>query len=199
VDTSLATASAVKQTSQRKTTRIVAAFALLALLCIPEFLVIFVQRSANQATLHRGDTIPPLMLRDLNSHKFSLPDFTGKRLALLFFKVDCPHCQRELLTVNRLSTAFKDDIVFAAISLSDAQKTKDLVDINKSGMLILVDEKAEARNAFGVLEVPALFLVNGDQAIEYRGVGEQSPQKLRKLFATFAQNKNPSGPDDSGD
>jgi peroxiredoxin len=192
VDTPLPTTSLAKATPRRKTKRLVAVFALVALLCIPEFFVILVQRTANQPSLHRGDTIPPLILRDLNLRKISLPDFTGKRIALLFFKIDCPHCQRELFSVNRLSTTFKGDIIFAAISLTDGQKTKDLLGVNKSGMLILVDEKAEARNAFGVLEVPALFLVNADQTIEYRGVGEQSSERLRKLFATFAHDKDPS-------
>ena len=136
--------------------------------------------------------MPLLKFHEMNVFDLPLPDFTGKRLALLFFKVDCPHCQREFSSVNRLSIAFKSDIVFAAISLSSPQKTKALLDVNTSRVLVLVDEKAEARNALGVLEVPALYLVNADQTIEYRGIGEQSPEKLRKLFAMFAQNNSPS-------
>jgi peroxiredoxin len=163
----------------------VAGFALAGLICIPVLLDILVQRATHESSLQPGDAVPPATLQDLHGNRLAIADYRGKRLALIFFKVDCSHCQRGLARLDPLCYSFKEEINFLAVSLSDARSTEEFVQTNQLKMKAVLDIEGEARHAFGVAELPALFLVNEQQVIRYRMFGEQPMGAMRKLLTAF--------------
>ena len=165
--------------SIRKT---MATIGLMALLTIPVFLLVVLQRSVKSRTLGSGDSIPVVALGAVEPGDALLAGITGRRAAILFFNADCPHCQREIPIFNEVARRFVSDVEFAAIALGDRKKTQTFIQTTDVGARVLIDEKGTVGRLFGVSEVPALFLVENDQKIAWVGVGEQPRgELLRRL------------------
>ena len=174
--------SASRQTKKHITT----ALALLVLLSVPEIVVVYLHRAADQPRLHNRDVIPQVTLRGLQSDSLSFSALSGRRAALLFFNVTCTRCQREFLNLDRLSPLFKDKLTVIAVSLSDLESTRYFVETNQLALTTLVDDRLEVQRAFGIGEVPVLVFVNSDGRIREQIIGEQSLPALRKLLGEFA-------------
>jgi len=186
VGTSLPTPPLVRPASRQTVNRFTALLALIVLVIIPGLLVVLLQRASHDIQLHLGDPIPQLTLRGLDSDSLSFSVFSGRRVALFFFNVTCERCQRELSNLDRLSSLFKDRVAIVAISLSDLRQTKDVLRSDKSTLTTLIDDREEARRAFGIEEVPALILVDGNQTVQQQHFGEESFETLRKNLTAFA-------------
>jgi peroxiredoxin len=169
----------------------IATIGLMALLAVPVFLFVVLQRSANLRTLRAGDSIPVASLGGVDPGDALLAGISGKRATILFFSVDCPHCQREISIFNEAGKRFASEVEFVAIALNDRQKTQTFVRTNDVGARVLIDEKGVVGRLFGVSELPALFLVNQDQKIEWVGVGEQPRTELLRRLSVLA-GKGPS-------
>lgn len=166
--------------------RLPAALGLVLLLCFPVLLVVTIHRGASQRLLGPGDSVPTLTLRDLNSDNTRHFDFKGKLSAVLFFSADCPHCQREISNFDRLNKALGNDISFLAISLSDNSKTFKFSESNHLEVMTVLDENAEASQAFGVEIAPALFLIKSDGTVAYSGSGEETSGARERLLREFS-------------
>jgi peroxiredoxin len=162
--------------------KIMATIGLVALLTVPVFLLVVLQRSAKSRMLGAGDSIPVVALGGVDPGDVLLAGITGRRAAILFFSTDCPHCQREIPIFNEVVKQFASEVEFAAIALGDRQKTQAFVQTTDIGARVLIDEKGIVGKLFGVSEVPALFLVDYNQKIAWVGVGEQPRgELLRRL------------------
>ena len=165
--------------------RLAAAVGLVALVIIPVVLLVLLQRAANTHTLRKGDAVPKLKLISLKSNEVSLEGFGGKQLALLFFSVDCPHCQKEISNFERLQKLFAEKITFLSVSLNERKKTEGYLKAHGLTVETLLDEQGEARRAFGIDEIPALFLVDGDLTVKHREIGEGTLASRVKLLTAF--------------
>jgi peroxiredoxin len=174
-----------KESFFRKT---LATMGLVALLAVPAFFLVVLQRSTNPRMLRAGDSIPTAGLDGVDAGGGVLAGITGKRAAILFFRVDCPHCQNEIPIFNEAERRFGSDVNFIAIALNDRQKTESFVRTHDVRTKVHIDEKGVVGKLFVVSEVPALFLVNEDQRIEWIGVGEQPKVEFfRRLSALVAR------------
>jgi peroxiredoxin len=187
VDASLQEVSATRVFSRAIARKIIALIGLVGFLSLPVFLLIIVQRTTTPSVLRPGEHVPALTLRDLDSGEVHLRDLSERKFALLFFKADCPHCQKETERFERLQSAFTDRLVFLAVSLSDAKRTRDYIVSKSFAVRTLLDEEGKAGQQFGVEEVPTLFLVDSDQTVKFRGVGEQSLEARAKLLERFTR------------
>ena len=167
----------------------IAAIGLVALLAAPAYLLVVLQQSAHSRTLKSGDPIPVTALESADPAIALLSGLSGKRTAILFFRVDCPHCQREVPIFNEAKKLFAEEVQFVAIALSDSQKAQTFVRSNNVESMVLIDDKGIVGRLFGVSEVPALFLVDEHQRIAWVGTGEQSrTEVLRRLsILTFKE------------
>lgn len=171
--------------------RLAAAVGLVTLVLIPVVLLVLLQRAANTHMLRKGDAVPRLKLMSLESNEVSLEGFGGKRLALLFFSVDCPHCQKEISNFERLQKLFAEKITFLSVSLNERGRTEGYVKSHGLTVETLLDEKGEARRAFGIDEIPVLFLVDGDLNVEHREIGEGTLASRVKLLTAFSDDSVP--------
>ncbi|MCX6145355.1 MAG: TlpA disulfide reductase family protein [Ignavibacteriales bacterium] len=161
---------------------------LVALLAVPAFFLVVLQRSTNLRMLRAGDSIPTAGLNGVDPGGALLAGISEKRAAILFFSVDCPHCQNEIPIFNEAERRFGSDVGFVAIALNDKQKAESFVRTHDVRTKVHVDEKGIVGKLFGVSEVPAIFLVNENQRIEWVGVGEQPRTELfRRLSALVAK------------
>ena len=165
--------------------RLPAAIGLALLLCLPTISIIFFYQSANPHLLSPGDPVPALTARDLASNEIHRFSFKSSPAAVLFFSADCPHCQRELTNFDRLSRRFDKNILFLAISMSNKQKTVELINSDRLEVRTLLDEEGTGREGFGVDVVPALFLIGTDKTIIYSSSGEKPFAAREQLLIEF--------------
>ena len=175
--------SAISESGLKPVTRRgLAGAGLIVLLAVPVLALIMLQRSAGRHVLGAGEPLPALGLRDMEGKEVLLSDLARQPAVIFFFSVDCPHCQRQMPIVVKASQTFGRYFRFLAISVSGQQKTYGLVKAGGTVPIVLVDEKEVAAKAFGVSELPVLFIVGGDQRIRRVLIGEYSRTVLENLL-----------------
>ena len=161
---------------------------LVVLLAVPAVFLVVLQRSTNLRMLRAGDSIPAAGLDGADPGGVLLAGISDRRTAILFFNVDCPHCQNEIPIFNEAERRFGSEVNFVAITLNDKQRTESFVQTHDVRTKVHVDERGTVGKLFGVSEVPALFLVNQGRKIEWVGIGEQPRTELfRRLSALVAK------------
>jgi peroxiredoxin len=116
--------------------------------------------------LGEGDQAPAFELEDLAGGRRA----PGPRPVLLaFFKVSCPTCQFTFPFLERLYRARKSGAAgMFAISQDDAKETREFHAEFGITLPTLLDKEEEgypASNAYGITNVPSLFLVEADGTI----------------------------------
>ena len=96
----------------------------------------------------------------------SLDDLLRDRPALLvFFKISCPVCQLTLPYLNRMKNGA---LRIVAISQDDEESTAEFHEAFHISLETLFDSEAEGyavSDAFGITNVPTMFLVEQDRTI----------------------------------
>ena len=127
------------------------------------------------AALTAGTSAPDISLPILNGGNFSLPDALKRGPVLAaFFKVSCPVCQYTFPYLERLHKAYGDrKITIIGVSQNDRQETAAFMkEYGVTFPVVLDDPKAyEVSNAYGLTNVPTMFLIGEDGEIEISSVG----------------------------
>ena len=143
------------------------------------------------AALPAGNTAPDFSLPALDGGKFSLQDALKKGPVLAaFFKVSCPVCQYTFPYLERIYKARGDgNITVVGISQNDRRDTAAFLKEYGVTFPTLIDDPDgyAVSNAYGLTNVPTLFLIGPDSQIEISSVGwvKQDVEDInRKLAGT---------------
>jgi peroxiredoxin len=115
---------------------------------------------------------PPFTLKDLDGVPHSLTDLLSRGPVLLvLYKISCPVCQLILPFLEQIASGA---LQIVAISQDDAAATRRFQ--AKFGAIVptlldRADENYPVSNAFGITNVPSLFLVEPDGVISFTSVG----------------------------
>jgi len=116
------------------------------------------------ATLEAGAHAPSFRLKGLDGAAVSLHDIESAGPALLaFFKVSCPVCQLAMPYLERLAASSAMKVI--GVSQDDAKDTREFnrrFGVTFPTLLDSSKEKYPASNAFGITNVPSMFLVEPD-------------------------------------
>ena len=118
--------------------------------------------------LEAGVDAPPVSFTDLSGGPVERP---AGPVVLVFFKVSCPTCQFALPYLERLA---KGGLRFVAISQDKAEATirlRQKLGITFETWLDRGDLGYPASNAFGLTNVPSIFLVEADGRISFSTMG----------------------------
>lgn len=117
-----------------------------------------------KGALEAGARTPSFRLKDLNGSTISLDEVLSKGPALLaFYKISCPVCQLTFPFLERLASSSAIQII--GISQDDLSATESFNQRFGVTFPTLLDQAKEsypASNAFGITNVPTLFLVEPD-------------------------------------
>jgi thiol-disulfide isomerase/thioredoxin len=178
-----------EQSSQQPSIRTaIAACGLVALLFVPVCLIVVLQRSEGSRLLRAGESIPAA-LSGVDPGDALLADISGRRAAILFFSVDCPHCQWQIPIFNEAMRRFGAEVEFVAVALNNRQKTEMFIQANDVRVKVLIDQKGGVGRIFGISELPVLFLVDQDQRVDWVGAGEQPRSEVFRRLSTLVDNK----------
>ena len=117
-----------------------------------------------------GVQAPNIQLSFLDGTKFSLEDALEKGpVVAAFYKVSCPVCQLAFPYVERIFKAYKAAGKFTLVGVSqdDASDTKAFNRQFGVTFPVLLDAKGyPVSNAYGLTNVPTIFLISPQREIE---------------------------------
>jgi peroxiredoxin len=125
--------------------------------------------------LEAGLRAPEIDLSFIDGGKFSLPQALARGPVIAaFFKVSCPVCQLAFPYLERIFKAYSKSGKFTLVGISQ-DNAKDTHAFNRQFSVtfpILLDEKKyPVSNAYGLTNVPTIFMISPQGEIESTTVG----------------------------
>ena len=136
-----------------------------------------------------GKIAPGFTLPGMNGKQYSLAEALKKGPVLAaFFKVSCPVCQFTLPFVERLHESYGEEKASIwAISQDDARDTREFCEEFGLHFPALVDDDGyPASNAYGLTNVPSIFLIAPDGEVSVTSIGFEKAA-LEKMAAEIAR------------
>ena len=130
-------------------------------------------------------------LKSLDNKDYSLNALLERGpVVAAFFKVSCPVCQFTFPFLERLYKRYGGDgVTFLGISQDDARATQNFA--KEYGMtfpLLLDDNGYPVSNAYGLTNVPTIFLIDTDGTVKVSSMGFDK-KDLEKIAAHLAERK----------
>lgn len=127
-------------------------------------------------------------LQDLQGKTVSLSSFKGKIVVLNFWASWCPPCRGELPEFNEMDQDFKKsgEAVLLAVNMTDGQretkgKVQKFINDQKYGIRVLLDEKGEAAEAYGIQYLPTTYVIDARGVVRGQLVGGTTKAAVMKL------------------
>ncbi len=140
--------------------------------------------------LEAGTAAPEISLPGMDGKKFSLTEALKRGPVLAaFFKVSCPVCQFTLPFLERLHKAYAGSkVTVVGISQDDKKDTAAFLRENGITFPVLLDDTLSypVSNAYGLTNVPSVFLITPEGGIEISSVG-WSRQDVEAFSQRLAQ------------
>jgi peroxiredoxin len=125
--------------------------------------------------LNTGAKAPDFTLSTTNGDKFSLAQALKKGpVVLAFFKVTCPVCQYAFPLYDRVYQSLKGtNVTFVGVSQNEEDDAEQFMRQFGVTFPVLLDDvkKYPVSNAYGLTNVPTMFLIAQDGTIEVSSVG----------------------------
>jgi peroxiredoxin len=143
--------------------------------------------------VNAGQTAPGFSLKGLDGKSYSLEALREKGpVVAAFFKISCPVCQFTFPFLQRLYQRYRDDsVTFLGISQDDAKATAGFVREYGATFPMVLDEKEKgyrASNAYGLMIVPTIFLIDADGSIRLSSMGFVKAD-LEKIATELAERR----------
>ena len=109
-----------------------------------------------------------------------------------FFKISCPVCQFTFPFLERLHLRYGKTATFLGISQDDAKATKKFTHEYGVTFPMALDESGKnypASNAYGLTNVPTIFLIEPDETITIVSNGFNR-KELEEIAATLAEREH---------
>jgi peroxiredoxin len=141
-----------------------------------------------------GNAAPGFLLKGLDGKELSLAkQLEGGPVVAAFFKISCPVCQFTFPFLERIFKRYGggEDVTFLGISQDDARDTKDFAREFGVTFSMVLDEKQKgypASNAYGLTNVPTIFLIETDGTVKISCMGFDK-KDLESIAAALAERK----------
>ena len=135
-----------------------------------------------------GGTAPAFSLKALDASEYSLQMLLEKGpVVLAFFKISCPVCQFTFPFLERIHERYAGNgVSVIGISQDDARSTKAFnQEYGVKFPTLLDDHGYPVSNAYGLSNVPTVFLVASDGRVKVSGTGF-SKDDLEKIASELA-------------
>jgi peroxiredoxin len=140
-----------------------------------------------------GSTAPGFSLKGLDGSEFSLGKLLERGpVVAAFFKISCPVCQFTFPFLERLYRRYGGDgVTFLGISQDDARDTTNFAKEFGVTFPMALDEKQKgypASNAYGLTNVPTIFLIGADGIAKVSCMGFDK-NDLESIAADLAERR----------
>jgi peroxiredoxin len=140
-----------------------------------------------------GNKAPAFSLQDSNGKDYSLSSLLEKGPVIAaFFKISCPVCQYTFPFLERLHQRYGKRATFLGISQDDAKATKKFTGEYGVTFPVVLDENAKnypASNAYGLTNVPTIFLIEPDGTVQVVNNGFEK-KGLEDIASSLAERQH---------
>lgn len=138
--------------------------------------------------LQAGADAPEIELPDSSGRPVTLSDLVSKGPVLAaFYKVSCPVCQYTFPFIERIHKAYGNEkVAVVGISQDNAADSKEFAAEYGVSFPSLIDASGyPASNAYGLTNVPSLFLItpDGKIAVSFSGFDKNGLEEISANFA----------------
>ncbi len=137
-----------------------------------------------------GNTAPGFSLKALDNKEYSLNALTERGPVIAaFFKISCPVCQFTFPFLERLYKRYgSDSVTFLGISQDDARSTTRFAKEYGITFPVLIDDESGyvVSNAYGLTNVPTIFLIDTDATVKVSSMGFDK-KDLEAIAANLAE------------
>jgi len=142
-----------------------------------------------------GNTAPGFSLKALDNKEYSLNTLMERGLVIAaFFKISCPVCQFTFPFLERLYRRYGgDSVTFLGGSQDDVRSTTSFSKEYGVTFPILIDDENGylVSNAYGLTNVPTIFLIDTDSTVKLSSMGFDK-KDLETIAANLAERKKMS-------
>jgi peroxiredoxin len=109
-----------------------------------------------------GAPAPEVVLKDLQGQEVKLSDLRGKIVLLNFWATWCKPCKEEMPAMQTSYDKLRDQgfVVLAINELEDTERVAEHVRTHNHTFLVVMDHDNHVANRYGVVGLPASFLVD---------------------------------------
>lgn len=138
-----------------------------------------------------GNKAPGFSLKALDGKEYSLQELIQRGpVVAAFFKISCPVCQFTFPFLERIYKRYGGEgVTFLGVSQDDARDTKDFAKEFGVTFPISLDQKERnypASNAYGLTNVPTIFLIETDGTVKISCMGFDK-NDLESIAAALAE------------
>ena len=140
-----------------------------------------------------GGPAPEVSLKDLQGQDVSLSDFRGKVVLLNFWATWCKPCKEEMPAIQASYDKLGDKgfVVLAINELEDTERVADYIRKYNHTFPVLMDRKNQVANKYGVVGLPASFLIDPQGIVRERIVGSLLTEpRIEDLFQQYSPRSN---------
>jgi peroxiredoxin len=160
------------------------------LLCafVPLCLCAFFPSCSQEKKTEQLRAFIPFSLPGVDSLEYSLSDYGGKIVLLHFWADWCPHCRKEFIRLQQASDELKDKgLVILAVNVG--QGREHVLELKREyhlTMPLLLDDKKEIAEKYGVTGLPTSFYLDRAGKIREKQIGWLTEQQVRTTFEKIA-------------
>jgi peroxiredoxin len=139
------------------------------------FILIGIMTPVILYSLEEGDEAPKFVNPDMNGKYYLSSKIVGKGWIVLdFFATYCENCKKELPELEEILSEFKTydfSIYVLALDKEGSSIVKPYFEKHTTALTILIDRFKKTAQAFGIEEIPALFLIDPQGVIVFKRIG----------------------------
>lgn len=132
------------------------------------FAIVFLGFSGTGHAVQTGDLTPDFTLKSLDGKEVTLGDYKGKYLFINFWATWCAPCKVEMPSMEELHQRFKNEnfeILAISNDMFGAKVVRPYIEARKFTFTVLLDPVLTVSHQFGVVGLPATFLVDPEGKI----------------------------------
>jgi len=139
------------------------------------------QASDEFTELSVGQTAPDFTATDIQGNIVRLSDFRGHPVILKFWTPECKPCVLEVADVQEAYQQLKNEYVFLTVGIETPVETlKSFASKKQITYPVLLDEKGQVKNLYGVRHTPYIFLISPDGVIRKTLLGAHTADELKQ-------------------
>lgn len=129
---------------------------------------------------------PDFELQNMDDTSIKLSEMRDKNVILNFWYTGCQFCVMEMPDLQKLQDTYKDDLLILAINTGEKKDTvESFMSENNLSFTVLIDEKMEVTNTYGIRSFPSTIAINKKGEIIGGYIGMLTYEQMEKLYEFF--------------
>jgi len=126
----------------------------------------------------------PFSLTGADSVQYNLSDYRGKVVLLNFWADWCPHCRKEFVKLQQANDELKGKGL-EILAVNVGQTRQHVLELQQEYLLtipLLLDEKKEIAEKYGVTGLPTSFFIDKNGLIHEKIIGWLKEEQIKTTF-----------------